>query len=224
MQILPDVAITPRPTGDDARPYVRSYIFMRLCAAALGIAVPLVLVFGEPLVFDGMPFVRGSLSAYYYSGARELFVGLIWAIAVFLITYKILEWSRESLLSSAAGVAAIVVAVFPTGRPGDGFDLTPLQEWLGEGRVEKIHFVAAAVFIGALGLISSYFGRYRATNTRVHWAAVVVIAAAAALALVAAFTGEPDKGILIAEWSAIWAFGASWLATVELDLLLNRDS
>ena len=103
MQILPDVAITPRPTGDDARPYVRSYIFMRLCAAALGIAVPLVLVFGEPLVFDGMPFVRGSLSAYYYSGARELFVGLIWAIAVFLITYKILEWSRESLLSSAAG-------------------------------------------------------------------------------------------------------------------------
>jgi hypothetical protein len=51
-----------------------------------------------------------------------------------------------------------------------------------------------------------------------------VIGLAAALALVAAFTGEPSKGILIAEWSAIWAFGASWFATVELDLLLNRDS
>jgi len=58
----------------------------------------------------------------------------------------------------------------------------------------------------------------------VHWAAVVVIPAAAAFALVAAFTGEPDEGILIAEWSAIWAFGASWLATVARDLLLNRDS
>ena len=222
MQVLPDVAIKPRPTGDDARPYVRSYIFMRLCAAALGIAVPLVLVFGEPLVFNGQPFVRGSLSAYYYSGVRELFVGLIWAIAVFLITYKILEWSRESLFASAAGLGAIVVAVFPTGRPGDGFDLTPLQEWLGEGTVEKVHFAAAAVFIGSLGMISSYFARYRTTHRRIHWTAVAVIAAAAGLAQLAAFTGRPDKGILIAEWSAIWAFGASWLATVEIDLLLGR--
>ena len=224
MQVLPDVAIKPRPTSEAARPYVRSYIFMRLCVAVLGLSVPLVLVFGEPLVFDGMPFVRGSLSAYYYSGARELFVGLIWAIAAFLLTYKIVEWSRESLLSSLAGLAAIGVAVFPTGRPGDGFPLTPLQERLGEGSVEKVHFVAAAVFIGSLGLISSYFARYRTTNTRVHWTSVVVIALAAALALVAAFTGRPDKGILIAEWTAIWAFAASWLATVELDLLLNRDS
>ena len=66
-----DVAIKPRPTSDDAKPYVRSYVFMRLCVAALGIAVPLVLVLGEPLVFDGQPFVRGSLSAYYYSGAAS---------------------------------------------------------------------------------------------------------------------------------------------------------
>lgn len=223
MQVLPDVAIKPRPTSEDAKPYVRSYVFMRLCVAALGIAVPLVLVFGEPIVFDGQPFVRGSLSAYYYSGAREVFVGLIWAISVFLITYKIVEWSREALLATTAGVAAIVVAVFPTSRPGDGFALTPLQEWLSEGVVEKIHFVAAAVFIAALGFISSYFARYRDRHTWVHWSAVGVIALAAGLALIAAFTGGPDKGILIAEWSAIWAFAVSWLATVELNLILGRD-
>lgn len=223
MQVLPEVAIKPRPTSDDATSYVRSYVFMRLCAAVLGLTVPLVLVFGEPLVFDGQPFVRGSLSAYYYSGAREVFVGMIWAIAVFLITYKILEWSREALLSTVAGLAAIVVAVFPTGRPGDGFAPTPLQEWLGEGRVETIHFVAAAVFILALAWISSYFARYRDRHRAIHWTAAGVIVLAAGLALLAALTGEPDKGILIAEWSAIWAFGASWLATVELDLLLGRN-
>ena len=222
MQVLPDVAIKPRPTSDDAKPYVRSYVFMRLCAAALGIAVPLVLVFGEPLVFDGQPFVRGSLSAYYYSGARELFVGLIWAISVFLITYKILEWSREALLSTVAGLAAIAVAVFPTARPGEGFALTPLQEWLGESVVEKIHFIAAAVFILALAWISSYFARYRDTYRRLHWAAAGVIVLAAGLALLAALTGDPDKGILIAEWSAIWSFGAWWLATVEVDLLFRE--
>ena len=223
MQVLPDVAIKPRPASDDAKPYVRSYVFMRLCVAVLGTAVPLVLVFGEPLAFDGQPFVRGSLSAYYYSGARELFVGLIWAISVFLITYKTLEWTREALLSTVAGLAAIVVAVFPTARPGDGFPLTPLQEWLGESVVEKIHFGAAAVFILALAWISSYFARYRNRRHRLHWACAGVIALAAGLALIAAFTGDPDKGILIAEWAAIWAFAASWLATVELELLLGRD-
>ena len=125
---------------------------------------------------------------------------MIWAISVFLVTTRCLEWSREALFSTAAGLAAIVVAVFPTGRPGDGFALTPLQEWLGEGRVETIHFVAAAVFIVALGWISSYFARYRDRNQRLHWTAVGAIGLAAGLALLAAFDrtagqGDPDRGV-----------------------------
>jgi hypothetical protein len=219
MQLWPDVAIKPRPTEPGAGLYVRAYVFQRLAIGALALALPPLLVFGEPLVFDGQPFVRGSLSAYYYSGAREVFVGVIWAIGVFLITYKVLDWSRESMLSTFAGLAAIFVAVFPTGRPGDGFPLTPLQELVGEGSVEKIHFVAAATFILLLAWISSYFARKRHTHQQLHWACTVVILLAGGLALLTAFSGEPDKGILIAEWSAVWAFAASWLATVEPALL-----
>lgn len=34
---------------------------------------------------------RGSLSAYYHSGIRDLFVGSLCVTAVFLITYKMFE-------------------------------------------------------------------------------------------------------------------------------------
>jgi hypothetical protein len=40
---------------------------------------------------------------------------------------------------------------------------------------------------------------------------VIAAAAALALALFAGITGEPDKGLLIAEAVAVWGFGASWL-------------
>ena len=74
---------------------------MRVAVEVLGIAVPLLLVFGEPLLFDGQPFLRGSLGAYYYSGVRELFVGALCAIGVFLLTYKVAERSRENRLSTS---------------------------------------------------------------------------------------------------------------------------
>ena len=49
-------------------------------------------------------------------------------------------------------------------------------------------------------------------------------AALAALALFAGITGEPDKGLLIAEAVAVWGFAASWLMKgAELDILLGRS-
>ena len=205
-----------RATGRE--PYVRSYVFMRLSSPA-GDRGAAVLVFGEPLVFDGMPFVRGSLSAYYYSGARELFVGLIWAIAVFLLIYKIVEWSRESLLSSVAGLAAIAVAVFPTGRPGRRLSARRRCR-TGSARVavEKIHFVAAAVFIAALGLISPYFARYRTDEQReLHWAAVGAIGLAAALRARRRFHGPAGQGDPDRRVDCDLGVRRIWLATVELD-------
>src|ERR687898_669924 len=155
--VWPEVAVQPRLTAPHSERYVRSYLIMRVTVVALGIALPVLLVLGEPLLFDGQPFPRGSLSAYYYPGLRELFVGTLCAIGVFLIPYKVAERSRENRLSIYAGASAIVVALFPTGKPGRGVTPTPLQNLLGETTVERIHFVAGAVFIGSLAVISFYF-------------------------------------------------------------------
>lgn len=223
MSVLPDIAVRERPDDPAAQPYVRSYLFTRFAIGVLGIALPPGLVFLEPLLFNGQPFFRGSLSAYYYSGMRELFVGALWAIGVFLLVYKLPDFTWESLLSTLAGAAAVLVALFPTARPGDGVDLTPLQLRLGESVVEGIHFGAAAAFIALLAPITYLFGREEGRTDRpgrpprpfwraFHWTCAGFILAAAGLAAFAGITGGPDKGLLIAEWAAVWAFGTSWLA------------
>ena len=234
--VWPDVAVQPRLTAPDTGRFVRSYVTMRFAIGVLGIALPLLLMFLEPILFDGQPFLRGSLSAYYYSGMRELFVGVLWAIGVFLVLYKLTDFSRESRLSTYAGVAVLLVALFPTGRPGAGVSVTPLQDLLGEATVEGIHFGAAGVFIAALAPITYYFGRDEGNRTArpgrrsprfwriYHWVCTVLIVAAVVLAAFAGITGEPDKGLLIAEAVAVWAFGASWLMKgAELDILLGRS-
>jgi hypothetical protein len=73
--LQPELTVEPRPTDPDSARYVRSYLVMRIFIGALGVALPFMLVLSDGLAFDGDPFPHGSLSAYYYSGARELFVG-----------------------------------------------------------------------------------------------------------------------------------------------------
>ena len=100
--LLPTVEVAPRSTDPASAPYIRSYVFMRRVIGRLAIILPPLLVFGEPIVFDDRPFPLGSLSAYYYSGFREIFVGMLWAIGVFLIIYKWPERTRQATRTRAA--------------------------------------------------------------------------------------------------------------------------
>src|SRR5215212_5638041 len=71
----PVVTVHPRPADSDMARYVRSFLIMRTLVGVLGIALPILLVLVDGVWFDGSPFLRESLSTYYCSGARELFVG-----------------------------------------------------------------------------------------------------------------------------------------------------
>ena len=228
MRLAPEVAVEPRP--DDEPRYVRSYVFTRFAIGVLGLLLPLVLVFLEPALFDGLPAPRGSLSAYYYSGLREVFVGGLSAIGVFLLVYKFLDFSWESLLSSLAGAAAVVVAVFPTERPGDGVTSTPFHVKFGEDVVTAIHYGAAVAFIALLVPIVLFFSRDEGVRKHRNWQGFHAVTAAfivfgAALAAFAGITGGPDKGVLFGEWIAIWAFAASWLVKgAEWETLFGRGA
>ena len=215
--LLPPVEVEPRSSDPASQPYIRSYVFMRRIIGWLGFALPPLLVVGEPIVFDDRPVPLGSLSAYYYSGFREIFVGMLWAIGVFLIIYKWPQRTKESRVSTYAGFAVLVVALFPTGKPGAKVATTPLQDLLGEEVVEGVHFFAAGVFIFLLSRISRYWWRHRTERRRLHKICEWVILGALALAILEGVTGRPDYGILVAEFAAVWAFAVSWLATVERD-------
>lgn len=213
--LWPKDEIRRRSSDPGSQPYIQSYVFMRRVIGWLGLVLPPLLVVGEPIVFDDRPVPLGSLSAYYYSGFREVFVGMLCAIGVFLIIYKWPERTRESRASTFAGLAVIAVAFFPTGKPGAKVATTPLQDLLSEDWVERIHFGSAAVFIFLLSRISRYWWKNRVPPRRVHKICEWVILAALALAALEGLTGWPDYGILIAEFAAVWAFAVSWLATVE---------
>jgi hypothetical protein len=213
--LLPPQEVGRRSSDPGSAPYIRSYLFMRRAIGWLGFVLPPLLVFGEPIPFDDRPFPLGSLSAYYYSGFREVFVGILWAIGVFLVIYKWPERTRESRVSTYAGFAVIVVALFPTGKPGAKVPAIPLQDLLGEVWVERVHYAAAGTFIFLISRVSRYWARNRPERRRLHRVCELVILAALALAVLEGATDWPGYGILVAEFAAVWAFAVSWLATVE---------
>jgi len=240
--LTPQPVTDPRPgpdgpTSREALLYLRSYLVLRALVGVIGVALPFVLVGVSHLLLGESPWLRTSLSAYYYSGAREVFTGSLVAAGAFLVTYKVAERSLDNTLSLVAGVAALVVAGFPTGRdPGSSIPLTGLQERLGEGVVQAVHFTAAAVFIGSLAAISYFFGRRegdrpqeRATGRArytpqfwraFHWTCAGLIVLAVAYLLLRQVVRGDDYALLETETVSALAFGASWLAKgLELDVL-----
>jgi hypothetical protein len=230
--------VEPRPDPDtqqEAARYVRSYLWMRVGIGALGVLLPLLLVFLDKALFEGHPFPRGSLSAYYYSGMRDEFVGIMSATGVFLVTYKIAERNLDNLASIFAGICAALIATFPTGRPSSSVPLTPLQDLLGEGVVKTVHFAASAIFLVSLGVISFFFGVREGARPRrqgtlsptfwkwFHWACTSAMALAIVWIVVTLAVGWPPRSLLIGEWVSAWAFGLSWLAKgAELDMLFGK--
>ncbi|WP_433207035.1 hypothetical protein ACQP00_40590 [Dactylosporangium sp. CS-047395] len=111
--------------------YLRSYLLMRAVIGFIGLALPFALVLGDLALEGGRP--RGSLSEYFYTGMRDVFVGALCVTGLFLLTYKAFEHNLDNLLSHVAGVAALGVALFSTDRTeGSTIALTPLQEKMGE--------------------------------------------------------------------------------------------
>ena len=216
--------------------YVRSFLWMRIGIGVLGVVLPLWLVFADKIAFHGNPFPRGSLSVYYYSGMRDVFVGIMSATGVFLITYKISEKNLDNLAGLAAGVCAGLIALLPTGRPSDQIALTPLQDLLGHTTVKWIHYIASGLFLGLLAVLSYYFGvregdRPRRQGTRrsptfwrwYHWVCTMAMVLAIMWIIVTFSVGWPPRSLLIGEWVSAWAFGASWLMKgAELDTLFGR--
>jgi hypothetical protein len=235
--LQPVETVHPRPADSHTARYVRSFLILRTVVGVLGIALPFLLVLVEGVWFDGSPFLRESLSAYYYSGARELFVGGLSAIGVFLFTYKVAESNLDNTLSLLAGLSVVVVALFPTSRPSGLIGLTAVQDRLGESVVAGIHFSAAGLFILSLALISYFFGKRegrpreggppRQRSLRFwrnfHWICAALILAAFLWSGVTELTDwGPSRSLLYGEVAAVWAFGASWLwKGLELDTLLG---
>ena len=88
-----------------------------------------------------------SISAYYYTGAVSIFAGALVAMAVFLFSYmgyKNKYHRRDRIAAIIAGIAAILVAVFPTGAP-EGYPV--LSWWIPP--IGWIHYASAGILFSS---------------------------------------------------------------------------
>lgn len=235
--LTPKLTPSPRPRDPDSYEarYIRTFLWLRTLVGALGIALPVVVIVLATLAF-GERSIRPSLSAYYYSGARDVLVAILSAIGVFFIGYVLAETGLENTLSGIAGIAAVLIAIFPAMRPSTRIPLTPLQKLVGEHDVEIVHLVASAIFLVALMGISFLYGRRERDRPRregqqrspafwgrFHLLCAAVMALAFVWIAVTRSIGGPPHAVLAGEWISAWAFGASWLMKgLELDVLRAR--
>ena len=127
-----------------------SYLTLRKLFGILGVLLPFVMVLGGFIFFQET--VQKSISSYYYTGMRDVFVGILCAMGVFLISYH--GYGRvDSIAGKLGGLFALGIAFFPT---------TPEAHASSTARIiGMVHYASAALFF----LTIAYFSLFLFTKT-----------------------------------------------------------
>ena len=183
-----------------------SYLFLRRAVGLIGALLPLVLPLGYSIT-TGHWLLLPSISSYYYTDVRNVFVGSLCAVGVFLICYRYQYWDD---------IFAIGVAFCPPVVP----DPSGLARVMG-----VLHVVFAALFLITMALMSLFLftrssapqdQRSAAKNTRnvVYLVCGVLILAFTALAGLSALTPksfvDDVHPLFWCEAIATFAFGFAW--------------
>jgi hypothetical protein len=186
-----------------------SYLSLRKAVGWIGILLPVVLPLGAIIIF-GEASIRKNISVYYHSPMRDVFVGSLCAIALFLFFYKGYDrWDNRA--ASLAGFFALGIALFPT-VPEGAYNVQAV-----------IHFICAAVFFTLLAVMSiCLFTRKKTEPTkrklvrnRIYIACgLVMLAAMISILVFFIFFNRKHPGSRLVFWAetiALIAFGISWL-------------
>lgn len=226
---MPVPLTVPSPSNGDAElPSTLTYFAERRAAGYIGIGLPVLV-----LLYDGiaMSCVPSSISGSYHTDARNIFVGSLCAVGVFLICS--IGYKEDKWWSILAGVLAVIVAFCPTNVDG----ACKVDGALDSAWTPYAHGIAAC----ALFLVFTYFCLVLFTRTHANgaikrrpslkelrgakkqrnivyivcgWIMLAAIGAFVLLSAVAKFDSnfdEPRYLVFGVEWVCLWAFGFAWL-------------
>ena len=200
-------------------PELITYLTLRKFVGLIGILLPFALVIIHRLLV-GRAVLRGSISGYYYTDVRGILVGSLCAIGVFLFAYRGYDnWDNinwDNVLTNAAGVFAVGVALFPT---------APVNPSHRAKEIGYVHLTCAALLFAVLAVISFWLftrtdrviGRTKQKKIRdlIYRGCGIVIAVCLVLVPIESLViGAPIQGIHPLFWLeaiAVVAFGISWL-------------
>ncbi|WP_051969218.1 hypothetical protein [Kitasatospora azatica] len=199
---------------------------LRLGIGAIGFLLPIALPLGNWIFVrlgHRTEILPSSMSDSYYTSTRNILVGSLCALGVFLIGYRYNK--RDDVWSTVAGCFAIGVALFPT---------VPKSPTDYQAAVGVLHVIFAAVLLSALAMFCIQSFRdpaieARRTVNQAYLAAGVLIFVFLAIAVITGVTGLGAHWTLtplyLCEALSVWAFGAAWIgAAVELGALARTGA
>lgn len=203
---------------------VVSFRLMRLLVGVLGLSIGVLLPLLTAL-FSKCSIVQESISHYYYTITGDVFVGLLCAVAFFLISYPG-DGRWEDIWTNLAGVCALAVAFFPTGYHQLNNTCTKYSfayaEW-----VSIVHLLAAGAFFLILGGVAFFqFPKIPEADSRppthakaanfyrgcglLMWLCILSLVPMIFNESYRAFLSQ-NKIVFIVEVTALIAFGTAWL-------------
>ncbi|WP_194972539.1 hypothetical protein [Aquiflexum lacus] len=215
---------------------ILSFWLMRRIVGILGLSIVILLPLVS-LLFKQCYTVQESISHYYYTISGDVFVGLVCAVAFFLILYPG-EGRLEDIWTNIAGLCALGVAFFPTSYHQQNTTCTEFSfiypEW-----VSTIHLLSAGAFFIILGGVAFFqFPRITAPNENknkrksrnrfyrvcgiIMWLCILTLIPMTFLDNYSDFLSK-HKIVFIVEVVALVAFGMCWLIKgVVLELKITK--
>jgi len=203
-------------------PQLISYLTLRKAVGILGISFPIVLVIGSVVGADCRE-IQSSISSYYHTGMRDIFVGFICAICLFLFAYKGYDY-LDSIAGNLACLFGLGTAFFPTSitEPLTHCIPAPIDTQI----LSSLHFVSAALFFLVLAYFSLVLftkGAKEPTKRKLKRNMLYRISGytiLGSLLLIAVYFALLERRFPVLqdydpvfwlETIALWAFGISWL-------------
>lgn len=193
------------------------YMTLRMLMGVIAFSLPLIV-----WAIAGMK--QPSISHYYYTEARDVFVGMLFIVAAFMLSYNGHAW-WHLILSKIASAGAVMVAVFPTAEVGVD------QSW-----ESMFHYIGAGLLFGILCIFCFYVFQKKdekETNMRKIrrkiykiCGSVMLISIVTILLATKLFPGpfvDESRVVFYCESAALFAFGVAWFVSGKA-LLLFSDS
>lgn len=199
----------PNKSSDDARDLSSTY--HRQLIGYLGLLLPVLLValayLRRTAGTGWAPAAVGSVSAYYYTGAVAVFVGVLFALSLFLLSYRGYRGAvADRVLGFLGAVCAVGVGLFPTHAPPGASE----PAWWSEP-LATIHYVSAASLFVIFILFALWLFRKSKdeARNRIYLICGLVMVVAVVWAGVNGLIRK--RPIFWQESLALWAFAISWL-------------
>ncbi|HEX7331205.1 MAG TPA: hypothetical protein VF290_06880 [Pyrinomonadaceae bacterium] len=198
-----------------------SYLTLRKAVGYLGLLMPILVRVGA-YYFEQIPS-NTSISAYYYTSMRDLFVGTLAAIGVFLFCYRGTD-TQDNVLTNIAGACAVAIGLLPTEPEYHPLIQAKFPNILTDECYRNHGPLGYHIYVvGAFFLIISYLTIFRFTKpgpsddiNRKRWRNKVYIACGIVMVICIALVviiklRDYTSSIFWPETVAIVAFAIAWL-------------